>query len=113
MIRAGRASAWIDGLLLGPRMSLVINLGQLSRGELGVSLRGGEPLMAEKLLNCAQVGAFLKQMCAESVAKRVRMHICGEPAANGDPLDDATDTACGETRLTASCGKPAQLQVDE
>jgi hypothetical protein len=43
-----------------PRMRPVVDLLQLCGGELRVALRGGEALVAEKLLDGAQVGAFLQ-----------------------------------------------------
>jgi hypothetical protein len=41
-------------------MRPVVDLLQLCGGELRVAVRGGEALVAEKLLDGAQVGAFLQ-----------------------------------------------------
>ena len=54
-------------LLLGSWMGVVVDLEHVLDGELGVALSSGEALMAQHLLNGAQVGAFLQQMSAEGV----------------------------------------------
>jgi hypothetical protein len=77
-------------------MGLIVDALHLAGGELGVALRGGEALVAEHLLDGAQVGAFLQHVRAEGVAQRVRMHVGREAAGDSDLLDDAADAACGE-----------------
>jgi hypothetical protein len=51
----------------------VIDRGDLAEGELGVALGGGEALMAEKLLDGAEIGAFLQQVRTEGMAKGMRV----------------------------------------
>ena len=51
-------------------------------------------------------------MRPEGVAQRVRMHVGGEAAQNGDALDDASDATRGQARL-ARFAEAAQLQVEE
>ena len=94
-------------------MGAVIDLGQLRGGELGVALGCGKALVAQQFLYGAQVGALFKQMRTEGVAQRVRMHVRGQAAKNGDALDDAAHAAGGEPRLAAGFIEAAQLQIDE
>ena len=69
------------------RMRAVVNLGQLRRGELRVTLCRSQPLVAHQLLDGPQISAFLQQVGSEGVAKGVGMHLGGEPAAHGDLFD--------------------------
>ena len=85
--------------------------GQLRGGELRVALGGGEPLVAEQFLDGAQVGAFFQQMRAEGVAQRVRVHVGGESAQNGDALDDATHAARGEPCLAPGLPSPRSCRL--
>src|ERR1039458_10561367 len=71
------------------RMGAVVDLHHVFDGELRVALRGREALMAEHLLDRAQVGAFLQHVSAEGMAQRVRMHIGRESARYGDLLHNA------------------------
>ena len=54
--------------LPGSRMGAVVDHFQLRGGQLRVTLRGGEPFVAEQLLNGSQVGALFQQMRSEGVA---------------------------------------------
>ena len=92
-------------------MRAVVDLRQLRSGELRVTLRGGEALVAEQLLNGAEVGAFFKQMGSEGVAQRVRVNVGGKPAQDGDALDDAADAARGEPRLAAILSRPRSCRL--
>ena len=58
-----------------PGMSLVVHRQNVFHGKLRVTLRGGEPLVPEHLLNGAQVRAFLQQVGAESVPQGVRVNV--------------------------------------
>jgi len=49
--------AWF---LLRSWVGAVVDLGELGGGELGVALGGGEALVAEQLLDGAEVGAFFQ-----------------------------------------------------
>lgn len=85
------------GPLLRPRMGLIVDLQHVLHGELGVTLRGRKPLVAEHLLNGAEVCAFLQHVGAESMAQGVRVDVGGESLGNGDFLDNPSDAASGET----------------
>ena len=98
--------------LLCAWVGAVVDRGQLGGGELGVALGGGEALVAEQLLNGAQIGAFFEQVGAEGVAQSVRVNVGGQAAQDGDALDDAADAARGETGLAAFL-KATQLQIEE
>jgi hypothetical protein len=50
-------------------MGLVVNIHQLADRGVGVLLRGGERLVAEQLLNGAQVGAIGQQVRRKSVTQ--------------------------------------------
>ena len=73
--RNGAGQGGEVSLLLRARMGAVVNLCELSRGELRVALRGREPLVTEQFLDGAQVGSLFQQMRAKGVAERVRMHV--------------------------------------
>ena len=94
----------LDAALLRARMRLIVNLQHVLHRELRVALRGRQALVAEQLLNGAQVGAFFQHVRTESVAQRVRMNVRRKPFGDGNFLDDAADAARGE---------PAAAPVDE
>src|SRR5208283_3966622 len=77
-------------------MRLIINLQHMFHRQLGVTLRGGEALVAEKLLNGAQISAFLQHMRAKGMAQRMRVNVWGKAFGNGNFLDDAADAARGQ-----------------
>src|SRR5205807_3992799 len=54
--------------LPGAGMSTVINFRDMLERKLSVFLSGGKPLMAQQLLNGAQVGAFHKHVGAKGMA---------------------------------------------
>ena len=93
-------------------MGAVVDRGELGGGELSVALGGGETLVAEELLNGAEVGAFFKQVGSEGVAQGVWVDVRGQSAQDGDALDDAADAARGEASLTAVLDA-AQLQIEK
>src|ERR1035438_470015 len=96
-----------------PRMRAIVDNRQLRRSQLCIPLRGREPLMAQQLLNGAQVSALFQQVCTKGMAQCVRMHLGGKAAQNRDPLDDAANAARGQPRLTARFAQAAQLQIEE
>ena len=53
----------------------VVDLGELSGGELSVTLGGAEPLVAKQFLDGAQVCTFFQQMSAKGVAQSVRVNV--------------------------------------
>jgi hypothetical protein len=77
-------------------MRLVVDLQHMLHRKLRVALRGGQALVAEQLLNGAQVGAFFQHVRAESMAQRVRMHVRRKSLRDRNLLDDAAHTARGE-----------------
>ncbi len=85
-------------------MGFFVDLLDLRDGELGVALRGAEALVAEELLDGAEVGALLKHVGAEGVAQGVRVDIRGQASLDGDGLDDAADAAGGEAGGIAAGG---------
>lgn len=52
-------------------MRFVVDVHQLADGGVGVFLRGGEGLVAEEFLNCAQIGAIGEEMRGEGVPQGV------------------------------------------
>ncbi len=87
--------------LLRPRMGVVVDPLHLSDGELGVTLRRRKTLVAEHLLDRAQVRAILQHVRPEGMPQRVRMHVGGQAARLRDRLDDAPDAARGEPAVAA------------
>src|SRR5271157_3848023 len=85
-------------------MRAVVHLHHVLDRKLSVSLRGRQALVAEHLLDGAQVSALLQHVRAEGVPQSVWMNVGREPARNGDLLDDAANAASGQT---------ASAQVDE
>src|SRR5580700_1925534 len=80
----------------GVGVCLVVDFHQLADGSVRVFLCGGKRLVAEKLLNRAEVGAIGEKMSGKGVAQRVRMEV---PVHVGDAnvlLDNAADRALGE-----------------
>jgi len=102
-----------ERVLARPRMRPVVDHFQLRSGELRVALCGGEALVAEQLLDGAQVGAFFQEMCAEGVTQSVRMNVGGETAPDGNAFDDAAHTARGQARLAARLAQTTQLKIEK
>src|SRR5580700_9556041 len=72
----GRAEAGSRRVgLLRPRMGLVVYGQHVLYGELGVTLGRRKALMAEHLLDRAEVGAFFEHVRAEGVPEGVRMNV--------------------------------------
>ena len=65
-------------------------------GELRVSLRGGEALVAEHFLDSAQIGAFLKQMRSERVTQSMRVNVGRKTLGHRNFFYDAANAARGE-----------------
>jgi hypothetical protein len=63
--------------------------------------------VSQQFLDGAQIGALLEKMCPKSVAKRVRMHVGGEPAQNSNAFHDAAYASSGKPRLPAGLAKSA------
>ena len=82
-------------------MGFVVYLLDLTDGELGVALGGGESFVAEHLLNGAEVGSFFEHVGAEGVAEGVGMDVGGEAAAKCDGFDDTADAAGGKAAVAA------------
>lgn len=74
-----------------PRMRLVIHLLHLAYGQLCIPLRRRQPLVSQQFLNSPQISSVFQHVGAKGMAQRVRMHVCREPACNGDGLHDAAD----------------------
>src|SRR6266567_7102718 len=81
---------------LRSRMRLIVYRQQMLHRKLRVSLRGRESLMAEHLLDGAQVGAFLQHVRAERMAQSVRVHIRRQPSCHRHLLDNPANAARGE-----------------
>src|SRR5438552_2409971 len=56
-------------------MCLVVDVHQLADRSVRVFLRGGKRLVAEQLLNGAEIGAISQQVRSKSVAQRMRMQV--------------------------------------
>ena len=76
-------------LLLGPRMRLVVDLGQILEVEVRVDLRAGDARVAEQLLHGAQIARRLQQVRGERVPQHVRMHVAGQSALDRPLRRDA------------------------
>ena len=85
-------------------MGLIVNLEHVLDGKLGVALGGGETLVAEHLLNRAQIGAFLQHVRAEGMPQGVRMDVRRQAFGHRDLLDDPPHAAGGE---------PAAAPIDQ
>src|SRR5579862_4968711 len=83
--------------LFGAGMGLIVDLEDMLHRKLSVALCGGESLVAEQLLDRAQIGAFFEQMSAKGMAQSVRMHVGRESLGDGNLLDDAAYAARRET----------------
>src|SRR5262245_61408395 len=57
-------------------MGLVIDLEQVIDRYVGISLCGGQACVAEQLLNGAQVGAPVEQVCGAGMPERMRVQVC-------------------------------------
>ena len=64
-----------ERLLLGSGMGLVVNVEHVLDGKLGIALGGGKALVAQHLLNGAQVGAFLQHVGSKGVAQCMRVNV--------------------------------------
>src|SRR6185437_7379417 len=82
--------------LLGSGMSLIVDLQHVLDGQLSVALGRRKALVAEHLLNRAQVSAFLQHVSSERVPQRVRMNVWRQTLGNCDFLDDPAHAAGGE-----------------
>src|SRR3954447_5814977 len=80
-------------LLLRLRMRLVIHAQQMFHRELRVTLCSREPLMAQHLLNRAQVSAFFEHVRAERMAQRVRMNVRRQAFSHSYFLDYPANAA--------------------
>src|SRR5580658_4320850 len=56
-------------VLLRPGMCPVVDLSNLSNRELGITLRSGQSLVSQQLLNRPQVSSLLQHVCAKGVAQ--------------------------------------------
>ena len=83
-------------------MRLIVNLQHVFDGKLRVPLRRGKPLVAEHLLDRAQVSAFLQHVSSEGVTQGVRMNVGRQPFGNRDFLDDAPYAAAWSADRRAS-----------
>jgi hypothetical protein len=77
-------------------MGFVIDMQEVARGKLRITLRGGQAFVTQKFLYGTQISAFFEQVRAESVAQGVRVNICRQATRNCNPLDNAPDTAGSE-----------------
>src|ERR1700687_5980165 len=77
-------------------MRLVVDVHHVLDRELGVALRGRQPLMAEQFLDGAQVRSLFQHVGAEGVTESMRMNFWRQSFGNGDTLDNASDAAGGE-----------------
>ena len=58
-----------------------------------VTLGGRQPLVAEQLLNGAQVGTLFQHVCAECVPQSVRVYVGRKTLGDGDAFNDAPHAA--------------------
>ena len=71
------------------RVRVKIQLAPPPIGYVRVELGRRQVGVAEQLLNAAQVGAPLEQVCGERMAEQVRMYACRlEPGLLGQPAQD-------------------------
>src|SRR5215471_9918611 len=81
---------------LGVGMGFVVDVHELADGGMGVFLRGGKGLVAEKFLDGSEVGAIGEEMRGESVAQRMRVEIPIDVGQARVFFDDAADGTLGE-----------------
>src|SRR5690349_18267936 len=63
---------WVrNGLGVGARVRVVVNLFDAVGRQMSVDLGGGEGLVAQQLLNAAEVRAVVQEVRGEAVAQRV------------------------------------------
>ena len=65
--------------LLGPRMSLFINLQQTRGADVGIDLSRDQTLVSQKFLDAANIRAGVQQMRGETVPQRVGRSASIEP----------------------------------
>jgi hypothetical protein len=113
------------GLILGfralaprPGVSLVIDLGQVLKIQVGVDLGGADIGMAEEFLDGAQVAGGFQQMAGEGVAQQVGVQVAAgalyrrpvlEPLLDGAGVDAVTALADEEGRFPGAGELPAYL----
>ena len=86
---------------LGVRVGREVRLAAALVRDVGIELGGGEICVPEHLLDAAQVGAALQQVCGEGVPEEMRVYAtCLEPGFLGKPPQDQEDT--GARQLPAS-----------
>ena len=75
------------------RVRAIVGFDQSLGGDGGVLLRRRQARVPEQLLDLAQVGAHVEQVCRIAVTQAVRMHVAGDPAAARAARDDAPHVA--------------------
>src|SRR6202166_1021563 len=77
----------------GAWMGTAINLFEMVDAHVSVALRGGEARMPEHLLDRAQIGARVEQVCGEAMTQSVRRDRGSESRRHDAPGQDVFDRA--------------------
>src|SRR5437867_11300026 len=87
-----------SGPLLRPWVSATVHLHHMLHGKLGIALCSRKALMAQQLLNSAQVGALLQHMGAECVPECMGMEVGRQPLGDCNCFYDTSyATRCEAT----------------
>src|SRR5207253_8176677 len=98
------------GSTSGARMRLFVHGDQLRVVEVRVLLRGRKRGVAEELLDAAEIGAGVQQMCGKRMAQRVRRHACAKRRSAHVAIEEAADGA-GRDPLTATIEEEREVIV--
>ena len=80
----------------GSRVGGVIGAHELGRADVRVALGGGQPAVAQELLDHAEVRAAIEEMGGEGVPQGVRAHPALDPRGPGRALYEGLHAARGE-----------------
>src|SRR4029453_3348082 len=81
---------------LGARVGLIVDAGQLLTGYVRVALGGGQPAVAQQVLDNAQGGPAGEEVRGEGVAQGVRAHPPDNTSRAGRAPNDRVDRADSE-----------------
>src|SRR4030042_1596170 len=80
-----------------PRMCLVVNLHQLARAEVDISLGCGEAGMPQHLLNLPDICSPIQKMCGKAMAQAMRAHLSDNARSPRILLDQSSNASAGQS----------------